>query len=90
MSAEDKRTVSPRGNEDDAAIPVGAGGAGQGRDATACSTFWGFPCPLPNHPWTFSPCRGQCLVLSGGAGSLTLLTDGDSSAAHCTARPQSC
>lgn len=46
--------------------------AGQGRDAAACSTFWGFPCPLLHHPLhppgPFSLCRGWCLVsLRGGS-----------------------
>lgn len=63
MSAEDERAASPRGNGDDAATPRGAGGAGQGRDATACSAFWGLSRPLPHHPGTFSPCWGRCLVL---------------------------
>lgn len=45
MSAEDKRTVSPRGNEDDAAIPLGSWRCWAGEGCYRMQHILGVPLP---------------------------------------------
>lgn len=81
MSAEDERAASPRGNGEDA--PRGAGELGwEGMLLLLAAHFGDSPAlclTTPSTSWTFSLCRGWCLVSLRG-GSLAVLPDGDTCA----------